>query len=127
MRVELYPPVLDPAVSRLTPLRVVRFYRSGAVWECLCRCGRFCEVRRDKLVAGRTISCGCRRRGFRPPPAPTLIEEALRRGVDYEKLRAAVVAGAARHPPITAQQILARLGEQLPLDSRAAAVHDQVS
>ncbi len=32
-----------------------------AVWQCLCDCGVWCEVKGSRLKTGRTVSCGCYR------------------------------------------------------------------
>lgn len=32
-------------------------------WRCRCDCGKTVEVRRDHLISGNTVSCGCFRTG----------------------------------------------------------------
>lgn len=39
-------------ISSITP-------SSGAIWKCVCDCGRNTLVRRGDLVSGKTRSCGC--------------------------------------------------------------------
>ena len=43
--------------SRLTVVGLVR--RGPRHWLCKCSCGKDAEVRQDRLLAGRTKSCGC--------------------------------------------------------------------
>lgn len=37
-----------------------------AWWKCVCGCGALVERRADRLLSGKTKSCGCLRK--RPPP-----------------------------------------------------------
>ena len=37
-------------------------YAKDSKWLCRCSCGTLTVVRRDKLVSGLTVSCGCKRR-----------------------------------------------------------------
>lgn len=44
--------------KRLTPIKEVR--KNGRIfWECVCDCGNTKTIRRDSLIAGTTVSCGC--------------------------------------------------------------------
>ncbi len=59
--------------------------RSGDIqWAALCRCGETTEVNGKSLRCGRTISCGCARRGIRnalsPPEVPGAKWIALTKG-----------------------------------------------
>jgi len=45
----------------LTPVKVVETDMEGAVWECLCDCGKRIKVRRGDLLNMRRKSCGCLR------------------------------------------------------------------
>lgn len=48
--------------GRLTPLRVIESKHGiGAVWECLCSCGKTAKINGKKLRSGHTRSCGCLR------------------------------------------------------------------
>jgi hypothetical protein len=37
----------------------------GSMWACTCACGGSTTVRRDRLVKGKTTSCGCARQNSR--------------------------------------------------------------
>ena len=37
----------------------------GAIWWCLCSCGRLCKKGANQLVSGMVNSCGCKRKGRR--------------------------------------------------------------
>lgn len=45
-------------------LTAVKYLKSrdgnGAIWECICDCGKTCEVRSHSLLRGKTKSCGCK-------------------------------------------------------------------
>jgi len=67
----------DLTGQRFGALTVVSFYASSPPrWDCECDCGNWTEVRADNLKAGKTTSCGCRKRGF------TRVERSIKR-LDY--------------------------------------------
>ena len=45
--------------GRLTALNVIERRKEGALWRCICTCGKHHNVLSRVLIAGRTISCGC--------------------------------------------------------------------
>lgn len=48
--------------GRLIVLEMVDKSLEGhAYWSCFCVCGNYTRVRQDKLMCGRTQSCGCLR------------------------------------------------------------------
>ena len=67
------------AGRRFGLLTVLRFHRRMGkryVWECRCECGNTVLARRESLVGGTTVSCGCVRRkalgvGILPFTQPT--------------------------------------------------------
>lgn len=59
----LYPKNLQQnKFGRLKPIRQVGVSKHKMpLWECKCDCGNFHTTSRNKLVTGRTRSCGCLR------------------------------------------------------------------
>lgn len=55
------PVAVGDKFSRLVILGKVGFSNGRTRWECQCECGNRVEVRADKLLSGRTKSCGCLR------------------------------------------------------------------
>jgi hypothetical protein len=47
--------------SRLTVVESGSNINQHRTWKCRCECGKFYIAREDKLLAGRTKSCGCLR------------------------------------------------------------------
>jgi len=47
--------------SRLTVVEPGGNNNQHRTWKCRCECGKFYVAREDKLLAGRTKSCGCLR------------------------------------------------------------------
>ena len=46
--------------GRLTAIRKTdKRKNKSIVWECLCDCGKICQIDAGSLKAGRTKSCGC--------------------------------------------------------------------
>jgi hypothetical protein len=45
--------------TRLLTKEPLGYQNNHRVWKCLCDCGRECVARQDKLLSGRTKSCGC--------------------------------------------------------------------
>lgn len=61
-------------------------------WTCRCECGSEVVVRRDSLIEGRTVSCGCRMQETRFRRASTAItynsaHHRVRRGRGSARLR----------------------------------------
>jgi len=92
------------------------FRRDGqSWWVCLCDCGGRSEVRKGSLVAGRSTSCGCRRR--RKPDAPgahvrlwriwTGMRYRCRDGGDYWKQRGYAGRGISVCPEWEAYRVFA--------------------
>lgn len=54
---------LDLAGKRFGRLLVIAFafVRGKSYWTCQCLCGQIKTIRGDKLITGRTVSCGCSR------------------------------------------------------------------
>lgn len=48
-------------MSSLIPVREVRKDGKHTWWEYTCECGQTKTIRRDSVVSGSTISCGCKR------------------------------------------------------------------
>ena len=48
--------------GRLTAMRYAYTKNEKAYWECQCDCGSTCIIRKDHLVEGTVVSCGCRRK-----------------------------------------------------------------
>lgn len=52
--------LVNKKFGRLTVVKQARSYpRRGSFWACECECGTKTEVRGDRLVSGKTRSCGC--------------------------------------------------------------------
>jgi hypothetical protein len=47
--------------TRLTVLAYAGRRAGKALWACGCECGNVVIVRRDRLIKGRQVSCGCQR------------------------------------------------------------------
>jgi len=45
--------------GRLTVLNLVKIGDHGAIWNCICSCGKTKQTRGSHLTAGLTKSCGC--------------------------------------------------------------------
>lgn len=45
--------------TRLTAIEDLGMKNRHHIWKCQCECGRECIAREDKLIEGRTKSCGC--------------------------------------------------------------------
>lgn len=45
--------------GRLTVIRKAPITNNMTRWECLCNCGNKTTVRRDHLISGNIVSCGC--------------------------------------------------------------------
>lgn len=59
--------LIDLKGERFTRLRVlglVKTTKAGAVWKCLCDCGKTVEVLASNLKSCNTQSCGCYRKGM---------------------------------------------------------------
>lgn len=51
--------------GRLSVLSAAPKKGTKSAWHCECQCGQSCDVATDKLVSGRTRSCGCLREEVR--------------------------------------------------------------
>lgn len=55
--------LMDRTFGRLHVRRPVGKATSGAyIWECICDCGNYKNVRMNNLLDGNTLSCGCHKR-----------------------------------------------------------------
>ncbi len=45
--------------GRLTPLYIEKVYNKCTFWMCRCDCGKIKSIRKDALMKGKTVSCGC--------------------------------------------------------------------
>jgi hypothetical protein len=71
----LRPHTIDLMGQRFGKLTVVGRARSRgktAVWRCRCACGRFEDVRSDRLRTGHTTSCGCEKKAAQFAPGNTI-------------------------------------------------------
>ena len=69
----------DKVFGHLTAIRPMKSSNNGhLVWECMCICGRLTNVRSDALRRGKTLSCGCRGKGFVEPIDTDRITKEMR-------------------------------------------------
>lgn len=56
---QIYKDLKNKKFGKLTAIEYVFSNKRGAVWKCICECGKEKNISRSFLTSGSTKSCGC--------------------------------------------------------------------